>query len=210
MGLDHAGVFATILRCLESPAALSIKMGLVIDACESGVKHPDWSKLRALPYDDLGAMQAWIRRPFEQEPPTVTLAGLWFGMFNPVYHGRPVVDVYLAGSTEFSLDEGNIEWACRPAYWPENRSACSEILSSIYRIAYTPEKGLGNNAEWSLCLAYGAFLVRYLLDRVEPNLIVGGGNPVGVAVGFDSGDFIVLGMLTRHGFVLRNKDGITA
>src|SRR5260370_31577722 len=107
MGLEHVGVFAAILECLVTPAALSIKMGLVIDACESGVKHPDWSKLRALPYDHLGAMQAWIRRPFEQEPPTVTLAGLWFGLFNPVYDGRPVADVYVSGSTKFSLNEGD-------------------------------------------------------------------------------------------------------
>ena len=49
------------------------------------------------------------------------------------------------------------------------------------------------------CLGYGAFAVRELLTSVDPALFLGGADSLGVAVGFDSGDFVLLGELTADG-----------
>ncbi len=176
----------------------------VIAACEHGVAHKDWRKLRELPYDDIAAMQAWIQRPFIKEPPKVSLAGLWFGLFNPIYKGEVVADIYLSGSSRFSDNEEELDWAYGREYFPEARNAHSSILSSIYRIAYSGKRALGSDAEWPLCLAYGAFLVKWLLSEVDPRLILQKSSSVGVAVGFDSGDFILLGKLSRRTFGLRS------
>jgi HEAT repeat protein len=56
---------------------------------------------------------------------------------------------------------------------------------------------LGNEAEYPLVLGYSAFAVRELLGQVEPPLLLGRAESLGVAVGFDSGDFVLLGELTN-------------
>jgi hypothetical protein len=82
------------------------------------------------------------------------------------------------------------------------------VLAGIYRIAYRQNASvaeqeicLGNDAEYPLCLGYAAFAVRELLLSVEPSLMLGKSNSVGIAVGFDSGDFILLGELTKNGLI---------
>jgi hypothetical protein len=95
-----------------------------------------------------------------------------------------------------------MKWAIRPAWWPTARYARSVVLADIYRIAYR-KGGLGNDAEYPLCLGYGAFAVRDLLGKVEPSLFLGESDSVGVAVGFDSGDFVLLGKLGPSGLSRR-------
>jgi len=48
-------------------------------------------------------------------------------------------------------------------------------------------------------LGYGAFAVRALLAAIEPSLILGESESLGIAVGFDSGDSILIGELTEQG-----------
>jgi hypothetical protein len=209
MALDHGSVFAKIQEHLHSAAPIEDRMAAVISSCERTVPHPDWAVLRALPYDDLAQMREWLRIPFEQEPPEMPLAGLWFGLFHPSDRGgETTTDIRLGGSTRFS-DDGERDWAYGLAYRPANQRAFSKILQSIHRIAYggdriTSVRGegrLGNTAVWSLCLAYAAFAVQQLLADIEPELILRGGGSVGVAVGFDSGDYLLVGRLTPEGLV---------
>ncbi len=48
-------------------------MNALIDYCESNHPHPDWAKLRMLPYGDLTEMREWIETPFREEPSEVPL-----------------------------------------------------------------------------------------------------------------------------------------
>jgi hypothetical protein len=71
-------------------------------------------------------------------------------------------------------------------------------MSAIYGIAYK-KGGLENDAEYPLCLAYTAFAVRDLLNVLDASVVLKAVGPVGVAVGFDSGDFLLLGRYARDG-----------
>ena len=80
------------------------------------------------------------------------------------------------------------------------------MLAETYRIAYrqgalvAEQKGcLGNDAEYPLVLGYGGFAVRELIGQIEPSLLLGKSDSLGVAVGLDSGDFVLLGELTKSG-----------
>ena len=197
--LDHAAVFAAIQEYLHSGAPVADRMAAVIAVCERSVPHPDWTTLRELPYNRLAPLYEWLDTLFEYETPDVPLAGLWFGLYNPRRGGETTADLRLGGSTRFT-DDGELKWAHGLEYRPPT-SAHSAILRSIYSTAYGREAGrLGNAAEWSLCLAYSAFAVQQLLSDNDPELILRGSNSVGVAVGFDSGDFLLAGRLTSQGF----------
>jgi hypothetical protein len=184
-------------------------MAALIDQCESAHPHPDWPKLRALPYSDLSSLIDWVEVPFRDEPPGAPLKGLWFGLFNPCPDGAtPVADIYVCGSERFDPDPNDNSWAVGPDWWPDSRYANSAVLAEIYRIAYRQgarvaeqKAALSNDAEYPLCLGYGAFAVRELLEQVKPELVLGGSTSVGVAVGFDSGDFVLVGQLVRDGLV---------
>jgi hypothetical protein len=204
LGLTHGWIVAELARC--RPVAES--MAALIDQCEAAHPHPDWARLRALPYADLSPLLEWIQKPFREEPPTAKIKGLWFGLFNPCPDGRtPVADIYVCGSERFDPDLLG-DWAVGPEWWPDARYAESAVLAAIYRVAYRQgaredeQKGcLGGGAEYPLVLGYGAFAVRELLGQVEPSLVLGGSDSLGVAVGFDSGDFVLVGRLVLDGLV---------
>jgi hypothetical protein len=207
MELDLAQMHGWIVDELSRRRPVAEAMAALIDQCETARPHPDWAKLRALPYSNLSPLLDWVQEPFREEPPAVPLKGLWFGLFNPCLDGRtPVADIYVCGSERFHPDPHENSWAVGPDWWPEARYASSAVLADIYRIAYrqgarvAEQKGcLGNDAEYPLCLGYGAFVVRELLARVELSLILGRSVSLGIAVGFDSGDFVLLGELTHDG-----------
>ncbi len=180
-------------------------MNAVIDACKSLRPHPSWQNLRNLPYDDLTELREWICRPFLEEPLPASITGLWFGLFNPIYDGEAVADLYVSGSSKFEANESDGEWATETTWWPTNRYSHSAVLAEIFRIAYS-KNGLGNEAEYPLRLAYASLAVKRLLNEVGPSLVAWTNRVIGIAVGFDSGDFILLGQASRHG--LRQLHGL--
>ena len=209
MGLDLLRMHGWIVGELARRRPVAESMAALIDQCEVARPHPDWAKLRALPYADLSPLLEWVREPFRGEPPGCPLQGLWFGLFNPCPDGRtPVADIYVCGSERFDPDPHDNGWAVGPDWWPDARYADSAVLAGIYRVAHrqgarvAERKGcLGNDAEYPLCLGYGAFAVRELLGQVEPSLLLGRSESLGVAVGFDSGDFVLVGRLVSDGLV---------
>lgn len=207
MGLNLGLTHGWIVTELERRRPVAEAMASLIDRCEAEHPHPDWTILRALPYSDLSSLVEWVQLPFRNEPPAAPLKGLWFGLFNPCPDGKtPVADVYVCGSERFEPDPNDISWAERPEWWPEGRYAKSTVLADIYRIAYRQggefgeqESALGNYAEYPLCLGYGAFAIREVLGEVEPDLLLTCSASLGVALGFDGGDFVMLGQLVRDG-----------
>src|SRR5437868_4474818 len=103
--MDMALVFNVIQQYVRAGSPVQSSMHAVIAACENVRPHADWSRLRSLPYDDLSELREWILRPFVLEPPPGTIAGLWFGLFNPIYDGNPVADLYVCGSNRFEPSE---------------------------------------------------------------------------------------------------------
>jgi HEAT repeats len=206
VGLDFGQMHGWIVDELTRRRPVAESMTSLIDQCDAARPHPDWAKLGTLPYADLSPLHKWVQVPFREEPPEVPLKGLWFGLFNPCPDGRtPVADIYVCGSERFDPDPHDNSWAVGPDWWPAARCANSAVLADIYRIAYrqgsrvTEQNAcLGNDAEYPLVLGYGVFAVRELLGQVEA-LLPGRAESLGVAVGFDSGDFVLLGELTSGG-----------
>jgi hypothetical protein len=207
--LDLGQMHGWVVDELRHRRHIAESMARLIDQCEAARPHPDWIKLRSLPYADLSPLVAWIQRPFRDEPPACPLRGLWFGLFNPCYDDcTPVADIYVCGSEQFDPDPDDNSWADGPDWWPDARYAHSAVLAEIYRIAHRQDvrgalqkRCLGNDAEYPLCLAYGALAVREVLGLVEPSLVLGQSSSLGVAVGFDSGDFVLVGRLVPEGLV---------
>ena len=205
LGQAYDWIVAEVAR--KRPVAES--MAALIDRCGAALPHPDWAKLRRLPYGDLSSMVRWLERAFREEPPEVPLKGLWFGLFNPCPDGRtPVADMYVSRSQRFDASADDVSWAVGAEWWPDVQYANSTVLAAIYRTAYPQaasplerDECLANDAEYTLVLGYAAFAVREVLGQVEPSLVLGRSEELGIAVGWDSGDAVVLGRLRTDGLV---------
>lgn len=201
-GLDLGKMHGWIVDELDCHRPVSDSMTHLVGLCRAARPHPDWERLLSLLYDDTFPIIEWIWQVFGEEPAVRPLRGLWFGLFNPSYGRRASADIYVCGSGRFEPDPRNNDWAVGPSWVPEGRCAESSILDGIYRIACR-DGGLGNDAEYPLCLGYGAFVIREVLGLLGPSQILGRSDALGVAVGFDSGDFVLLGEFGPDGWVPR-------
>jgi len=185
---DH--VFDTITSLVHERADVSAKMSRVIDACESSFAHAGWSAFRSIAYEeDAARLRQWLPRVLSDEPPEFEIRGAWFGIATYVDEDDEFSDLHFIGARAYDPDDRNQEWAVRAEYRP-SETAGSEALERIYRIANTGDNQLGNDAEWSLCLAYAVFAVEWLLRTSAP---FSSSKSVGVVVGFDEGDTVTLG-----------------
>jgi len=178
-------------------------MGEIVTICSRDVPHADWPRLSALDYDrDVASLTSWLTGVFERQPAPFPIQGLWIGLCNPSENGKVWADMYVASVAQYAAEDEELSWLWKgKRHYPEDAYAHSASLRSIYQIGYDSGGGLGNNAEWPLCLAFGAFAVRSLLRGKTTRLVASTAPRIGVAVGFDSGDMLKVGELTNKGFV---------
>lgn len=193
---DLSAWHGEVSKLLGAGASLRDGMQVLLAYCNKKHRWKGWSKIGELDFDsDVEELEKWLKDVLKKEPPPSSVKAFWFGIFNPIYDGDTVSDTYIAGASEFDPDDENFEWACGPDYFPDGRYAHSQILSEIYKaIDGSPASAIG---EYILCLAYTAFAVRELAKRVDKKLWLGKSKHRGLAVGFDSGDGVLLESLGR-------------
>ncbi len=191
MGFNFAKAYEFVERTVESGSGVVDGMADLIGYCEKKKRNAVWKEIRQLNFnDDVGRLREWLVKVLSAEPPANEIKAFWFGLFNPVLDdGRVSCCLYVSGSTRF--DE--LDWACwaDDSYVPDGRYADSKVLDEIYSL--TNEKGVRDIAEYVLCLGYACLAVKYLCETVPLNLLLGSKDRRAVAVGFDSGDEILIG-----------------
>jgi len=174
-------------------------MRALLDDCNDSFPHPHWALFCDLPFDDEATrLRVWFLDALEQFPPSSVLHGLWFGLFNPIdeVHGA-VTDLDVIGSCAV-IGPDPFGWAASPDWMPVGGRARSEVLASIYNLAYADDDGLGNGAEYSLALAFLVFGLAHGFRglRLPPAL----SSDLLVVGGFNDGDGLVIGRATNRAF----------
>ena len=187
-----------VIRNVADPVEAIQEM---IEHCSSA-GYPDfWRAVRKLPFSkDLAALELWLKNLMESEPPPPKITAFWFGLFNPIdAAGQASCALYIAGSDNFSFEQENDEdWPCGPVYFPDGRYASSEVLKAVYLNAYRAD---GPQVEGEFfCLWYSAIAVAHLCRKNAATLLQKAEKRA-IAVGFDSGDILMVGRLTPAGFV---------
>jgi hypothetical protein len=183
--------YGAVARALDARPSLRDGMQALLAYCKKQHRWKGWSQIGELDFDsDVDELEKWLNGVLKNEPPPSLVKAFWFGIFNPIYDGETSCDTYIGGASEFDPDDVNFEWACGPDYFPDGRYAHSKILHQIYHIVNgSPAPGMG---DYILCLGYTAFAVRELANRVDKILWLGKSKQRGLAVGFDSGDGVLL------------------
>lgn len=200
---SHDNVYALFERIeavVRDSCSVSEGMVAVIDFCAEARPHEDWRLFRALDFDeDVRHLADWLQTLLGRDGAPGTIDGLWFGLVNPIYDGEATADMYLGGGEDAAKNPD--AWTGKLTWTPDG-DARSEVLDGIYRIAYDQGMdGLGNYAEYPLCLAYACVAVRWLAATLPSEVLLGEAKQRVIEVGFDSGDFLEIGTLTPEGLI---------
>lgn len=189
----------------------------LVDYCKASCPSSVWDKILRLDFaKDVACLQAWLRHVLTDEPPAENIKAFWFGLFNPDIAGQISCDLYLSGSVEFDPEDETFDWACLTdeSYLPNGGYAKSRVLHEIYHIVHSDQPvfphpckmGLckGNTSCWlgeyALCLGYACLSIKEVLRSIEPTLLLGKARTRAVAVGYDSGDGIIIGNIDQNGW----------
>lgn len=167
----------------------------------------DWEFVESI---DVESELAWLRDDWfnpliEEDPPGASgeLAAVWFGLYSPSLDGEPSHDMYVGGSKRFALDQ-DWDWAAYGRIWsPDGRCARSSVLAALCQAG--DDEGFDPQ---HLSLGYAVITAAKLMEQADPELFGARARPVGVAVGWDSGHPVYIGLLQRSGF--RRRDAAEA
>lgn len=190
------GANKKIAKLIGGTSSLSAGMGQLIKFCNARVRSPVWRQFRDLDYlADQEQMSHWLEQLLAKKPPPQRIKGLWFGLFNPRRQdGLATCALHLAGSSRFNFDVQSLDCFSEPQYLPAENDADSAVLTTIFR---TLERfpSAGAQGEYTLCWGYACLLVRDWCRGPARSKLLGTATRRGVAVGFDSGDGLVVDIL---------------
>jgi hypothetical protein len=190
-----------VTSVVDSDCAIWDGMSSLIEFCSEHESWDGWNALRELDFEtDSLTLTNWMTQLLITEPPPKNIKAYWFGLFNPVQNGTTTCGLYAAGAVTFDPDDESFEWACGPAYFPEGRYATSMVLDGIYRKVSTANGFVPSYGEYVLCLGYAGLIVKYLAATIKCELWLDSCATRALAVGFDSGDGMLVGSVTRRGW----------
>ena len=186
--VDLASTRSGIIDLLGQSLGPGDFMDEVIELGKAQTRVAGWEMFRELPYvAELEVRSAFFTEVVTREPPAFPIAGFYAGIAYRSQRGETIADLQLMGSDSYQPHEE--EWFDQINYSPKRSYAHSEVLASVYRMAYAPG-GLDNAADYTLCLAWGTYLARACAYRYLAEF---GSDFVGLRMGFGGGDWIDLG-----------------
>ena len=162
-----------------------------IDFHEQVAPKSYWASLRQL---DIEAEQAeivnWLQQLVNLSPIPDSIVAFWIGILKFADNDKEISTIYFSGADTYDKDD--IDWACDPTYFPENRYVQPELLQQIDNIARTDEENY-EFFDWILPLAYCAFTFDEIFrTKIDKQTFLKSTKEIFVAVGHDSGDYVDL------------------
>jgi len=186
--------FDLVEDTVRSTSDIREGMNRLLDSCDVNLPNPVWAKIRNLDFeDDALNLKSWLEDVLSNEHPSREINAFWFGLFNPVLEGGETsCRLYISGSNKFNHEDQTAAWTTwdKSSYLPEGRYANSKALHEIYRLV--EESNALGDGEYILCLGYACLVVKAICNSLNPKLLFGELGKRAIAVGFDSGDFIIL------------------
>ena len=192
--LDLGAAHRVIAELLEQDMDVSAFMDAAMDLGHRLTGSAGWDAYRDLPYErELDERSSFFLEVVEREPPANPLTGFGVQIAYPSRDGETTADLWLMGGSAFQPNDET--WLDVQEYSPRDQAAHSEVLAAIYSLAYAPG-GLGNAADYTLCLAWSAYFSRACAYRYLEET---GLERIGLRVGFGGGDWIDLGWVQVGG-----------
>jgi hypothetical protein len=199
MGFSRANTYDVVADVVRSEESVVLGMKCLLAHCTNLSPDAAWSEIGKLDFEgDARSLEVWIEKVLVVEPPGANIAALWFGLFDQASpNGRAFSSLYLVGSETYTPEDDDGDWACSPAYVPQQRYAESVVLQSISSLLDGRGDGVSSLGSYMLPLAYAALAVKKAEYSIPAGIWLQGCAVRSIAVGFDSGDFVTLPQIRR-------------
>jgi hypothetical protein len=182
-----------------------VGLGKMTDWCSKHLPHADWAKIRALDVsEDAKKAVSWIPDVLRKHPCPFEVQALYFGLAEMANSkGEEFADLYVGFLGQYDPTDEESKWVFgERRHYPARASLKTKTLRTA-GLVFNREsgEGLGNDGNYVFSLSYTSLLVASLMS---PELYVRLGTPakrVGILAGWDSGDLLRPGELTKAGLV---------
>ncbi|WP_238885064.1 hypothetical protein [Clostridium sp. YIM B02551] len=185
------------LICKVVNSGVSVKQGMeaLIKYSNDYSNNMSWKNVLELDFDnDEKNLLNWLEQVLKVEPPSKDIKKLWFGLFDGIYDGNEQCILYISGSS-IESNEDIEELDFEEEYLPDDRYADSKILYQISSILKTQDKESKYIGEYILYLGYTCLVIQDIFKRIDENILDCLDESCKITVGFDSGDYVDLGIL---------------
>ncbi len=137
---------------------------------------------------DIASVQSQVESAMRRDPLPDGIDALWFGLFDACDdEGAEFIGYYIAGIRGFDPEDPDSRSS--PAWWPGERYLECEALSTIKRLEIDA-RAHGDSAASSFLGYAGQLGTALLVSRFASKSLAGQRQ---IVVGFDSGDYAVVG-----------------
>ncbi|HEY0061007.1 MAG TPA: hypothetical protein VGC21_02735 [Telluria sp.] len=188
---DYERLFQTLIAAIAAEGSITARMHTVIAECARQIPHADWEHFSGIDFEtDESDTEGWLAAALPATGAEPKRAGLWFGLCEMVNDDDSISPyMYVGVSPSFAVD--SLDWARQREEIEMANYLDSVVLPQIHAGAYGRSDGLGHDAGYPLVLAYSAIVVHSLLrDAPLPAPLQ---TVKGATIGYDSGDWLLLG-----------------
>ncbi len=215
--------YSLVLEIIRESESVSAGMERIIARCNERLPHSVWAELSGLSYEeDVEKLRDWLVNVHAADPPGLKVAILYFGLREcPNLEDDECdisMDIALCGIAEEPVNKVALPPHTEVNYVPKEPYADSAILSKIRKvldsIIIEPEDEDEDDMENGpvdelgtemLGLTYANLAMREVCRQIQPELLLGDRESRHIAVGWDEGDIIIMGEVSKGQFrVLAN------
>jgi hypothetical protein len=192
-----------VTNLLRGQPAMRDGMRELIMYCSLRDRRMLWSGLMMLDFEqELDWLYVWLKNVLEATPPSDDISAFWFGLAEEVGDNDGTCRLYISGSPYYDPEDESDDWEIwgKDSYLPPGRVVDSSVLRILYRsISLDGEPGATISQEFP-CLVYAGLAIIWLCKSIPAELMIGHRNWRAIAVGWESGDTIMLGRVSKTGW----------
>jgi hypothetical protein len=194
---DWWEVLPTLRECIHAELDPERSFEIFVLRVKEVFPNIDWPSVGEIEIqEDVQRLLPAIEAIFVEDPPEITLQGIYFSICNirnPIHVREfPCLGVQVIGSSMYTDDDPFADWAAEAEYHPMNGILHLSSLQKMYELIHACRSLIKEQVEYAMSMALVACILRCVLgarvvyDSETSNLL-------GVALGFDSGEVLYLG-----------------
>ncbi|HYC72078.1 MAG TPA: HEAT repeat domain-containing protein [Opitutaceae bacterium] len=204
-GFDPDAFFAELKSRLGERNTFRSGFFRLLGWCAARQPHPDWKKVSGLDLaSDERLAGLWLPSLLVRDRPDFPVHGLCFQLTEMANaKGEEYADLGAAFLGQYEPGDEDMLWLVGDRrHDPDESRFNGKVLKRAGLVFHRASgRGLGNDGYYPFALSFAAFLASSLMTPELHAWLGSPRHPVGVAAGWADGDNLLLGELTKRGFV---------
>lgn len=178
---------------IEEKKSCSICMKKLIEILKSEMSKKTYEKLTSIDFQtEVNLVKKHIISELKNKPLAKSIKGIWFGIakYSDENKNLEYYAFYLAGSKKFDVE--NTEWATTFEYETNSGIFLLEAMNEVDLIIKKDSK-FCELGDWIIPISYFSFIINecFMNNEFKKSFLINK-EEVGVAIGYDDGDYINL------------------